>query len=95
LFTLRNIAAGQRVYKNADRIDSYNIIIKGKIGIFQPDAKLKSLQENITRVVCLTELEANKRKDKKERAIQLEKTKSSFKFQHMNTPSYTTQLQPN
>ena len=44
-------------------IDSFNLIIEGKIGIFYPDlAKLKLITEPLTRIVYINEHEAEQRR---------------------------------
>lgn len=47
---------GERIYQpKNDKLDSFNIILKGKVGIFYPEiSKLKKLLEDPTRVVALT-----------------------------------------
>ena len=46
---------GDRVYTNFDKLDSFNIILKGKIGVFFVEqTKMKALQATPGRVVSIT-----------------------------------------
>ena len=38
LFKLKKINAGSRFFTDSDRIDCFNLILKGKVGIFYPDS---------------------------------------------------------
>ena len=48
---LKKINAGQRFFPGSDRVDSFNLVLKGKVGIFYPDAdKIKLLSDQLGRV---------------------------------------------
>jgi len=36
---LKKMHVGQRFFPGSDRIDSFNLILKGKVGIFYPEAE--------------------------------------------------------
>ena len=65
-FKIRYVPAGQRVYVNTDKIDSFNLILKGRMGIYYPDLnKIKICSNPITRIMYLNEAEAKKRRERK------------------------------
>jgi len=53
---------GQRVFGYSEKIDSYVLILKGKIGIFYPEtAAIKIASCYYNRIVCCSEVEAKRR----------------------------------
>lgn len=70
-FKIKRLSAGERIYQSLDKLDTFNVIIKGKVGIFYPDlAKIKQIQDqNPTRIVCITESEANIRRIKRKMTL--------------------------
>lgn len=77
LFKLKKISAGSRFFVDSDRIDSFNLILKGKVGIFYPDnAKIKQLEEFPGRVQLCNLAEANKRILKQQTVFLTEKKPS-------------------
>jgi len=48
---LKKVSAGQRFFPGSDCIDSFNLLLKGKVGIFYPNiSKIKLLSETPGRV---------------------------------------------
>lgn len=57
--TLQKYEAGNRLEGYSDNIDSYHLILKGKVGIFYPDPRVKNMPAS--RIVCCTEAESKKK----------------------------------
>lgn len=61
-FKLKKLGPGQRIAAHSETIDDYNLILKGRVGIFYPDSKSKGL--NPSRITICNEAEADKRRAK-------------------------------
>ena len=55
---LKKFKAGERIAAQSDTIDAYHLIVKGKIGVFYPDPKIKTYAPN--KVAYMTEVQAQK-----------------------------------
>lgn len=64
-FKVRTLKPDERVYEQKEFLDSFNIILSGKVDIYFPDPKLKQIQHEHTRCLLLKEGEAQRRRDKK------------------------------
>lgn len=53
---LKKFKAGERIAAQSDTIDAYHLIVKGKVGVFYPDQKVKTLAPN--KVAYMTEVQA-------------------------------------
>jgi hypothetical protein len=60
-FEVKCLKPGQRFYKGTDRIDSFNLVVKGKVGVFYPDAPAIKQATANHRLVCCNEAERQKR----------------------------------
>lgn len=60
--TLQKYEAGHRIERHSDNIDSYHLILKGKVGIFFPEPNLKNMPQS--RIVTCNEAEAKKKRAK-------------------------------
>jgi len=53
---VKKVEAGQRFFSSNDKIDSFVLIIKGKVGVFYPDPTLvKEAAQFFGRLVICTE----------------------------------------
>ena len=56
---MREVEAGHRFFTSSDKIDSFVLIITGKVGIFYPDPQLvKEAAQFFGRLVICTEAQA-------------------------------------
>ena len=92
---LKKVSAGQRFFPGSDRIDSFNLVLKGKVGIFYPSAaKIKLLSDQLGRVQYCNLAEAKRRLEKKQSVFMTEKrltSKARSKLSNQNkikSPKY-------
>ena len=76
-FKIKRFRPGERVYQTQDKLDSFNIVIRGKMGIFYQDLqKIRECRKyKQARVVVVNEAEANRRNAKRHKLMQTQKTK--------------------
>ena len=64
LFRVKKMAPGQRFFMGTETIDSFNLLMKGKIGIFYPDKeRIQAAAIEKGRIQCCNQAEAEKRKN--------------------------------
>lgn len=63
LFRVKKMAPGQRFFIGTDTIDSFNLLMRGKIGIFYPDKeRIQAAEIEKGRIQCCNQAEAERRK---------------------------------
>ena len=73
---MRTIERGKPVYTH-EKLDSFNLIVRGTIGIFYPDhKKINKIQDKLTTIVYLNEAEANERRERKQKNTRRKKINS-------------------
>jgi hypothetical protein len=60
-FELRKVKPGFRFFESTDKLDSFVLVLRGKIGIFYPEIQLKEAVKHDHRVVCCNEADVRRK----------------------------------